>query len=89
MATRSKQSATDSGPGSKHNSKERAQWTPEDESVFAAHLLKRKAEVKDGATFDNPTWNEVAKEMDKLKTKGGEKTVDGCKTKWSRVTQTS
>jgi Myb/SANT-like DNA-binding domain len=93
MATRSKQSGSESdNPKVERNikvSKERAHWTSEDETALVACLLKHKLQgVKgDGANFKNVTWNQVAKEMNEIKTKGGEKTVSSCTTKWARVHQ--
>ena len=84
MATRSKPSS-DSNPGFDKAQKERTQWTSEDEKALVTCLLKFKSEAGDGANFKNTTWSQVAKEMDELKTKGGEKTVAACKNKWSRV----
>jgi hypothetical protein len=88
MATRSKQSATDSNSGQNSSSKvqkERSQWTSEDEKALVQFLLKHKSEAGDGANFKNTTWSQVAKEMDERKTRGGEKTAEACKTKWIRV----
>lgn len=83
MATRSKQSAEDSNPD---NTKvPRAVWTPEDETSFITCLLKHKSEAGDGGNFKGSTWSLVAKEMNGLKTKGGEKTSETCKNKWARV----
>jgi hypothetical protein len=85
--TRSKQGATDSDLGEQNRTmqKERAHWTSEDETALVACLLKHKPEAGDGVNFKGSTWSQVAKEMEELKTKGGEKTAESCKTKWSKV----
>jgi hypothetical protein len=90
--TRSKQSATDSHPEPEENTatgskvaKERAYWSADDEIFFATFLLEHKAEAGDGANFKNKTFADAGKELDARKKKGGSKTVDACKSKWSRV----
>lgn len=88
MATQSKQDATDSNSGFEHNrkaQKDRAQWTLEDETALVTCLLKHKSEGGDGANFKPSVWSQVAEEMKQHKTKGGDKTSDSCKSKWSRV----
>jgi hypothetical protein len=88
MATRSKKSASDSNLDQSSTGK-RTQWTTDDEAALVACLLKHKSEAGDGLNFKSSTWSQVAKEMDGRKTKGGEKTVDSCKTKWNRVRHTT
>jgi hypothetical protein len=92
MATRSKQSGTDSNPELENASavytkpqKERATWTQDDETALITFLLKHKSEAGDGGNFKSSTWTLVATKMNGLKKKGGEKTADSCKGKWTRV----
>jgi hypothetical protein len=91
MATRSKKSATDSNFGQSSTGKtpkERAQWTADDEAALVTFLLNHKPEEEDGSNF-TLIWPQVAEEMNKRKTKGAEKTVESCKSKWRKVRLTT
>jgi hypothetical protein len=95
--TRSKKSATDShpGPASEDESratKERAQnahWSEADELYLATYLLEHKAEAVGGGNFKDSTFADVGRELDVRRVKGGSKTAKVCKSKWSRVRNSS
>jgi hypothetical protein len=48
-------------------------------------LLARKEAAADGATFKSAVWNALVAEMAQHHTTGAMKTVNACKSKYSRV----
>jgi hypothetical protein len=95
--TRSQKSATDPlpGPSSEDESrtaKERvpnAHWSEADELFLVTYLLEHKPEAGDGGNFMDSTFADVGRELDACKVKGGSKTARVCKSKWSRVWNSS
>ena len=87
MATRSKQDIPESALESDRKSqKERAFWTPEDEAVLVQSLIKHKnLSITTEGGFKTPTWTMVVKDMNQMKTKGADKSIDACRTKWAKV----
>lgn len=67
----------------------KAVWTEEDEDKFVAFLSDEKiqSERGDGGGFKPSVWSAVVEHMKQFTTKGGVKTVDVCKRKWTRVRQ--
>jgi hypothetical protein len=63
----------------------KAIWTTDDESALIAFLLKHKDEARDGANFKSSVWKAAVEEMEKYTTKGGPKSADSCKLKWTQV----
>jgi hypothetical protein len=59
-------------------------WTIEDENAFVDYLIAHKAEGGIGMNFKPSVWTAAA-HMQPLMTKGGQKSAEKCKAKWSRV----
>jgi hypothetical protein len=62
-------------------------WTEDDEDGFVAFLGDEKIQGKrgDGGSFKPAVWTAAAEHMKQFTTKGGVKTADACKSKWTRV----
>jgi len=75
--------------GSQEEDAKAAFWTEDDEDEFVAFLGDEKIQGKrgDGGTFKSAVWTAAAEHMKQFTTKGGVKTSDACKSKWTRVRQ--
>ena len=60
-------------------------WSPADEERMINFLLGKKEAAADGATFKTVVWNALVEEMALHHTTGVMKTVNACKSKYSRV----
>ena len=58
-------------------------WSPEDKATLISFLISKK-EKGDGG-FKPSVWTAAAEHMKPLTKKGGPKTPDKCKGKWTRV----
>ena len=65
---------------------EHASWTPADKKKFVEFLLGEKvASAGDGGTFKPSVWTAAAVEMEKYRSKGGQKTAKSCSSKYQHV----
>ena len=58
-------------------------WLPEDEATLISFLISKKDKGNGG--FKPSLWTAAAEHMKPLTKKGGPKTPDKCKGKWTRV----
>jgi hypothetical protein len=63
----------------------KAIWTTDDESALIAFLIEHKSKAGDGTNFKSSVWNAAVEEMAKYSTKGGPKSANSCKSKWTQV----
>lgn len=63
----------------------KCQWSPEEEERLILFLVSRMSEADDGGSFKAPTWTAAVQEMAKFPTKGPNKTMTACSSKYSRV----
>jgi hypothetical protein len=60
-------------------------WSLADEERMITFLLSKKEAAADGATFKTVIWNALVADMALHHTTGAMKTVNACKSKYSRV----
>jgi hypothetical protein len=60
-------------------------WTVEEEAILIDFLVAHKAEAGDGLNFKASFWTTAAEHMRPHTKKGGIKTANKCKSKWTRV----
>lgn len=63
----------------------KAFWSINDEAALIDFFTLKKAEFGLNAMFKKGVFGEAAKEINKMREKGGEKTGDSCKAKWAKV----
>jgi hypothetical protein len=63
----------------------RCEWSEEDETRFIEFLVTKQAKAGDSATFKDSIFRAASEHMEETRTKGGPKTFDRCRAKWSRV----
>jgi hypothetical protein len=63
----------------------RVAWTVEDERLLIAFVTEHKSEAGDVGNFKEAVWEAAARLLSERRTKGGVKTAESCKNKWSRV----
>jgi hypothetical protein len=63
----------------------KCQWSPEEEERLIVFLVSRKSEAGDGGSFKSPAWTAAVQEMAKFPTKGTNKTMTACSSKYGRV----
>jgi len=62
-----------------------AVWNPEDEDFLVAYLVEHRAEFGDGSNPKEKTWEAISRLLSDIRVKGGPKTVNSCKRKYSQV----
>lgn len=68
-------------PGAK-----KAFWTAADDVAFVEQLKHERAEANQADnSWKGPVWTRCAEKLNKIKTKGADKTAHGCKDHWSSV----
>ena len=63
----------------------KALWTTTDEDELITFLVEHKAAAGDGGNFKKTTWTAASEHLKQFTMKGGVKTAEACKSKWSRV----
>jgi hypothetical protein len=79
ISTLSKQNSVEDAESSN-----RTVWTADEERTLVSALLQ----LGNGSNLTAETWNKVASSMGKP-SKGSPKTADSCKTKWTRVSDST
>jgi hypothetical protein len=69
--------------------KPKCEWTLEDEVKLIDFLAEHSTRSGDGTTFRRAVWNAAADHINKIRTKGAQKTFKSCSEKWARVRGTS
>src|SRR5437899_9463425 len=64
---------------------QRAHWNEQEQLVMVQYLSSRMSEIGDNGAFKKKVWNDVAKEISPLLTKGPAKTAASCKSKFKSV----
>ena len=87
MLTYSSKSPSNSDPESQELTSlaAKSSWTPEDERNLLEFLIERRATMTDAQMFKSQVFRAAAVELNKSLTRGGAKTENSCKAKWSKV----
>jgi hypothetical protein len=65
--------------------KESAYFTVDDLHAYLGVLVENQASAGDGGNFPAKVWKAVSQKLEPMRKKGGPKTQESCRTKWSHV----
>jgi hypothetical protein len=67
------------------NKKESAYFTEADLHAYLGVLVENRASAGDGGNFPLKVWRAVSQKLEPMRKKGGPKTPESCRTKWTHV----